>query len=120
MRNVQLSLFLQWVDVRVAMTCVRPATCVVDLTLESAPSALSAGVKVGRNLVEEQSGVLIYLLAALADLLGTPVTEMVWIQVRFCDQHATLVKFALGRGVALTALLTQMMCGARRIRSVAT
>lgn len=42
----------------------------------------TTGVKVGRSLVEEQSGVLIYLMAALADLLGTPVTEMVWIQVR--------------------------------------
>jgi len=31
-----------------------------------------------------QSGVLIHLLTALADLLGTPATELLWIQVRAC------------------------------------
>lgn len=35
-------------------------------------AGLRAGAKLGRTLVEEQSGAVVHILAALADVLGTP------------------------------------------------
>mmetsp|Transcript_5913 Transcript_5913/g.15731 ORF Transcript_5913/g.15731 Transcript_5913/m.15731 type:complete len:280 (+) Transcript_5913:115-954(+) len=65
----------------------------------SGMQGLRAGIKVGRSLVEEQSGVLIHLLTALADLLGTPATELLWIQV------VAGVVFALASEFLYSALL---------------
>ena len=44
-------------------------------------TGLRAGMRMGRNLVEEQSGAVVQLLATLADLMGTPAAEVLWIQV---------------------------------------
>lgn len=41
---------------------------------------LRAGVKLGRTLVEEQSSVIIQLLSTLAEFIGTPYAEVLWIQ----------------------------------------
>lgn len=49
----------------------------------SGGQGFKSGAMLGRRLVEKQSKVLVQLLAALADLLGTPATEVLWLQVRF-------------------------------------
>ncbi|GLC46002.1 hypothetical protein PLESTB_001029000 [Pleodorina starrii] len=62
-------------------------------------AGLRAGFGMGKTLVEEQTGILLNLLAALEELLGTPYAELLWCQAVAC------VAFALVSELVYTSVL---------------
>lgn len=60
---------------------------------------LQAGFRMGRGLVEEQTGMLLQLLAAMSGVLGTPYAELIWCQAVAC------LAFALLSEMVYTSLL---------------
>lgn len=47
-------------------------------------AGLRAGFGWGKTLVEEQTGILLHLLAAMGDVMGTPYAELLWCQAVAC------------------------------------
>ncbi|EFJ44137.1 hypothetical protein VOLCADRAFT_106514 [Volvox carteri f. nagariensis] len=72
-------------------------------------AGLRAGFGMGKTLVEEQTSILLNLLSALGDLLGTPYAELLWCQApRSCMQMllaVACVAFALVSELVYTSVL---------------
>lgn len=61
-----------------ALPSLAPSACRASVT---GVQGLQAGAKISRSLVERQSGMLLHMLGTLADKLGKPAVEIIWIQV---------------------------------------
>ncbi|GFR47747.1 hypothetical protein Agub_g9512 [Astrephomene gubernaculifera] len=69
-------------------------------------AGLRAGFSMGKTLVEEQTSILLSLLSALGELMGTPFAELLWCQAVAC------VAFALVSEMLYTSALGLLAGGA--------
>ncbi|KAG2490091.1 hypothetical protein HYH03_011397 [Edaphochlamys debaryana] len=66
-------------------------------------AGLRAGYGMGKTLVEEQTGILLHLLGALGELLGTPYAELIWVQAVACVAFALLSEMVYTSVLGLVA-----------------
>lgn len=55
-------------------------------------AGLRAGFGMGKTLVEEQTGLLLKMLTAMAGLFGTPYAELLWFQAVACLSFALVTE----------------------------